>query len=223
MTTKIHQNLKSKRGLSLIELIVAVAIFLAMFGGVFMSMSAGQNSWALTSTQIDLQENLRLTMGRISKELRESGSDSSGTMQVTILDNTGANSSDVLRFSMPVLCEATATIINASSDVSNWGAPLTFGCTDSTCMDADDDCSTVDYSYVEYAINNSNQLERRVRDAADVVVRTDIFAQNITNFQTVLSADQNVVTLTVTATADTTNNRTVTNTDSLDVLLRNRG
>ena len=224
MKTKVNlKKLMSNHGFSLIELVVAVAIFLAMFGGVFMSMSAGQNSWALTSTQIDLQENLRLTMGRISKELRESGSDSTGAMQVTILDNSGANSSDILRFSMPVLCETTATIINASSDVANWGAPLTFGCTDSTCMDADDDCSTVDYSYVEYAINNSNQLERRVRDSADVVVRTDVFAQNITNFQTVLSGDQNVVTLTVTATANTTNNRTVTSTDSLDVLLRNRG
>ncbi len=205
------------------ELVVAVAIFLAMFGGVFMSMSAGQNSWAITATQIELQENLRFTIERISKELRESGSDNTGAMQVTINDNTGPNSTDVLQFFMPVICESTGSIIDANGDVANWGAPLTFGCTDSTCMDADNDCTTVDYSYLEYGINANNQLERRVRDASNAVVRTDVFAQNITNFQAVLSGDSNVVTLTVTASGTTNNNRAITTTDSLDVLLRNRG
>lgn len=220
---KRRKLLESNKGLSLMELVVAVAIFLAMFGGVFMSMSAGQNSWAVTSTQIDLQENLRFTIEKISKELRESGSNSVGAMQVTINDNTGPGSTDVLQFFMPVICEASGSIIDANGDVANWGAPLTFGCTDSTCMDADDDCTTVDYSYLEYGINANNQLERRVRDASNVVVRTDVFAQNITNFQAVLSADSNVVTLTVTATGTTNNNRAITTTDSLDVLLRNRG
>lgn len=205
------------------ELMVAVAILTAMMGGVYMSMAAGQNSWANTALQIELQENLRLTQEKVSKELRESGSNSVGVMQVTINDNTGVNNSDIIRFFMPVICEAGQTIIDNNGDVANWGAPLTWGCTDSTCMDADDDCSTVEYSYLEYAINNNNQLERRVRNGANALVRTDIFAQNITDFQAALSADQNEVTITVTALGTSIKNRTMTMTNSMVVYLRNRG
>lgn len=205
------------------ELMVAVAILTAMMGGVYMSMAAGQNSWANTALQIELQENLRLTLEKISKELRESGSNGAGVMQVTINDNAGVNSSDVIQFFMPVICEAGQTIIDNNGDVANWGAPLTWGCTDSTCMDADDDCSTVEYSYLEYAINNNNQLERRVRNAANALVRTDIFAQKISDFQAAMSVDQNEVTITVTALGTSMKNRTMTMTNSMVVYLRNRG
>lgn len=213
----------SRKGFSLVELMVAVAILVAMMGGVYMSMAAGQNSWANTALQVELQENVRLTLEKVSKELRESGSNGAGVMQVTINDNAGVNSSDVLRFFMPVICEAGQTVIDNNGDVAYWGAPLTWGCTGSTCMDADDDCSTVEYSYLEYAINNNNQLERRVRNTANAVVRTDIFAQKISDFQAVLSADNNEVTLTVTALGTSIKKRTMTLTDSMIVFLRNRG
>ncbi|MGE0268998.1 MAG: PilW family protein [Candidatus Omnitrophota bacterium] len=219
----INLKIKVNRGFSLVELMVAVAILTAMMGGVYMSMAAGQNSWANTALQIELQENLRLTLEKISKELRESGSNGAGVMQVTINDNAGVNSSDVIQFFMPVICEAGQTIIDNNGDVANWGAPLTWGCTDSTCMDADDDCSTVEYSYLEYAINNNNQLERRVRNAANALVRTDIFAQKISDFQAAMSVDQNEVTITVTALGTSMKNRTMTMTNSMVVYLRNRG
>lgn len=214
---------RDRQGFSLVELMVAVAILVAMIGGVYMSVAAGSNSWANTAVQISLQENIRLSLEKISKELRESGSNNVGSMQVTINDNSGTNGSDVIRFFMPVTCEAGVPVLDSNADVANWGAPLFWGCADSTCMDADNDCSTVEYSYLEYAINNNNQLERRVRDGANVLVRTDVFARDISDLQAVLSADQNVVTVTVTATGNTTKNRTLTMNDSIDVFLRNRG
>jgi len=218
-----YLKINSNTGFSLVELMVAMAILVAMMGGVYMSMAAGQNSWANTALQIELQENLRLTLEKVSKELRESGSNGAGAMQVTINDNTGFNSSDVIRFFIPVVCEAGQTIIDNNGDVANWGAPLTWGCTESTCMDADDDCSTVEYSYLEYGINNNNQLERRVRDGSNALVRTDVFAQKISDFQAAISADQNEVTLTVTALGTSIKRRTMTMTDSMVVFLRNRG
>lgn len=221
---KIYRSrLRDTRGFSLVELMVAVAILVAMIGGVYMSAAAGSNSWANTALQVSLQESIRLSLEKISKEMRESGSNSVGAMQVTINDNAGTNGSDVIRFFMPVECEAGVPVIDANGDVAYWGAPLTWGCSDSTCMDADNDCSTVEYSYLEYAINSSNQLERRVRDAANVLVRSDIFANNITDMQAVISGDQNVVTVTVTASGTTTNNRALSMDDSMDILLRNRG
>lgn len=215
--------MRNQGGFSLVELMVAIAILVAMIGGVYVSVSAGQNSWANTALQISLQENIRVSLERISKEMRESGSNSVGAMQITINDNTGTNGSDVIQFFMPVECEAGTPVIDGNGDVAYWGAPLTWGCSDSTCMDADNDCTTVEYSYLEYAINNNNQLERRVRDGGNALVRTDVFARNISDMQAVLSGDQNVVTVTVTASGTTTNNRALSMDDSMDILLRNRG
>lgn len=219
----MKSRLNNAHGLSLVELMVAVSILIAMIGGVYMSAAAGSNSWANTAMQVELQENIRLSLEKISKEMRESGSNSVGAMQVTINDNSGINGSDVIQFFMPVECEAGTPVIDGNGDVAYWGAPLTWGCSDSTCMDADDDCSTVEYSYLEYALNANNQLERRVRDSANALVRSDVFARNITDMQAVISGDQNVVTVTVTASGTTTNNRALSMNDSMDVLLRNRG
>ncbi len=215
--------MKSRNGFSLVELMVSIAILVAMIGGVYMSAAAGRNSWANTALQVNLQESIRLSLEKISKEMRESGSNNLGAMQLTINDNAGTNGSDIIQFFMPVECEAGTPVMDANGDVAFWGAPLTWGCSDSTCMDADNDCSTVEYSYLEYAINNDNQLERRVRDGANALVRADIFASNITDMQAVLSGDQNVVTVTVTASGMTTNNRALSMDDSMDILLRNRG
>lgn len=227
MNRRRHKNLKDRRksqgGFSLVELMVAVSILVAMIGGVYMSVAAGQNSWANTALQITLQENVRISLEKISKEMRESGSNSVGAMQIAINDNSGTNGSDVIQFFMPVECEAGVPVMDGNGDVAYWGAPLTWGCSDSTCMDADNDCTTVEYSYLEYAINNNNQLERRVRDASNALVRTDVFARNISDMQAVISGDQNVVTVTVTASGTTTNNRALSMNDSMDVLLRNRG
>jgi len=124
---------------------------------------------------------------------------------------------------MPVQCEVGASVIDASGDVAYWGAPLTWGCTDSSCMDADDDCTTVDYKYVEYRIDSNNQLLRRVLDVGFNVIREEIFAQNITDLQAVMSGDQNAITLTFTVLKNTALNRQISTTSSINVYLRNRG
>ena len=210
-------------GFSLVELMVVLVIFVIFMGVVFMTMMAGHNSWTDTATAMDLRQNIRLTLDRVSDELRESGSAAGGTMEVTINNNVGVNGSDVLRFSIPVICEASGSVMDTNGDVAHWGAPLTWGCTDSTCMDADNDCTTVEYSFLQYSLNAQKQLVRSVVSPANAVVRTDIFAQDITDFQAALSADNNIVTLTVTASGITDLHRTITMTDTLNVYLRNRG
>lgn len=218
------KTINSTNGFTMVELMIVVAILTAMMGGLYMTLATGQDTWMNTDTQISLQENIRLTLDRVSKEVRETGSNAGGGMELTMFDGTGVNGSDIIRFAMPVICEAGETIIDANGDVNNWGAPLTWGCTDSTCMDADDDCDTVDYRWVEYRIDNNNQLLRRTLDNAASVVRTDIFAHNISDFQVqYVGAGQEVVRLTVTATRNTNANRTVTEATSIDITLRNRG
>ena len=215
----------TKKGFTLVELMVVLLILSGMISGVYVMLGVGRNTWANADAQIQVQNSLRQTVERVARELRETGSNSVGTMQVTINNGTGLNGSDVITFSIPVICQAGQSVINATGDVSYWGAPLRWGCTDSTCMDEDDNCLTVDYESVQYFLGADNQLLRRVLNGAGGVVdnSTTVFAQNIIDFQAALSGDENIITLTVTASRDTDLNRTITAVNSVHVYLRNKG
>ena len=76
---------------------------------------------------------------------------------------------------------------------------------------------------MEYAINANNRLLRRVRNSVNALVKEETISENVTGFQAVFSADQNVVTLTVTALANTFQNRQITVSRSLNVRLKNKG
>jgi len=215
---KINNN-----GFSLMEILVVTLIMSMILGGVYMSLATGKDVWMTTNGQIVLQENLRSIMEKVSSELRESGSNGLGVMQVTLNDGAGLNNSDTIRFSIPVICETGGTIMDVNGDVANWGAPFTWGCSDSTCMDADDDCLTVDYQFIQYQIDANNRLLRLVMNPALATVNTTIFGENIIDVQATLSGDQNVLTITLSAQRTTEGNRVMTMTSTFDVFLRNRG
>ena len=113
-------------GFSLIEVMVMSLLFAIILGAGAMVFVSGQNAFSLTSVRADLQENARRTLQRISSELQESGRDSGGVMKVSILDGTGVNGTDILRFSVPV-CVCGVSPIDTNGNVSRWGAPLTWG------------------------------------------------------------------------------------------------
>ena len=255
--------MRQTQGFTIVELLVTTLIFSVILVGMYSALLAGQSAWSTTDTQIRLQEALRQTLQRVAKELRESGSDANGVMQVAIADNTGTNSTDVLTFSVP-MCVCSNIPINNNGDVANWGAPLSWGKTNcpsditlaangkiSIChlppgnpnnkqdleiataaldahlshgdwLGACTPCSISGNKSVEYTINSSNQLLRRVRNSVNTIVKEEIMSANITNFQAVLSADQNIVTLTVTALANTTQNRQITVSRVLNVRLKNK-
>ena len=216
-------RVRNEHGFSFAEMMVVVAIASFMMAGLFTIFITGQSTWFTADASMDSRDNIRVASEKIARELHESGFDSAGTYQVTILDGAGANATDILRFSIPVLCQSNTSILDASGNVAYWGAPLTWGCTTSSCMDADNTCGTVEYKYIQYEVNSSNQLVRKALSPALAVVRQDTIALYITNFQVTKSADQNVVTLQLTAQKQSGMHRTVSLTKSLDVYLRNRG
>lgn len=209
-----------------------------------MTLSTGKDTWLTTDVHIRLQENLRRTLTKVSKELHETGPSSGG---LTISDGAGVGGSDIITFSMPIVCESGGSIIDGNGDVANWGAPLTWGCTDSTCMDADNDCGTVDYDVVRYLLDANGQLLRRVLNTSGGIVREDIFAEDLTDLQaitrvaedtnlngvldagedensnTLLDGGITVIILTATAQRNADNARQVTATNSVNIYLRNRG
>ena len=252
------------QGFTLVESLVATLIFAIILAGGYAALLAAQSAWSTTDTQMRLQQSLRQTIQKIAKELEESGSNGAGVMQAAISDNTGTNSSDILKFSVP-LCVCSNTPIDANGDVANWGAPLTWektNCPADITMDSNDkvsichippgnpgnkqsiqvgvaaldahlshgdwlgdctSCSIANNKYIEYRIDAGNQLLRRVLSDTNALVKEEIVADNITDLQAVFSANQNIVTLTVTVLAKTFFNRQITVSRSLNVRLKNRG
>jgi len=255
--------MREAQGFTIVELMVTTLIFSVITIGMYSALLAGQSAWSTTDTQIRLQEALRQTLQRVAAELGESGEDGNGIMQMTIGDNTGANGTDILTFSIPV-CVCSNTPIDANGDVTNWGAPLSWGktnCPSDITLNADGKvsichlppgnpentqdleiapaaldahlshgdwlgsctaCSITGNKFVEYVINASNRLLRRVRNSVNALVKEETISENVTGLQAVFSADQNVVTLTVTALADTTQNRQITVSRVLNVRLKNK-
>ena len=190
---------QTKNSFTLIETLVVVCIFSVMMTGTYQALFTGQSLWFQTETNIKLREDLRNAIEKIIRELQQSGNDQQGINQTMALDGEGFNKSDIVRFSIPVVCEVNKMVIDPKGNVAHWGAPLTWGCTEASCMDADDNCNTVDYKYLEYLINNKKQLVRRVLDYSWKVIREDIFAQNITDFQADESLDGRTVNIHITA------------------------
>lgn len=215
--------MKAHNGFSMVELLVVIGICGLMLSGIFTTFMTGQSTWYTADSAIELRENLRVSSEKMTRELRESGFNSAGTIQVAVVDGGGANSTDLLRFSMPVLCNSATALLDTNGNVAYWGAPLTWGCTSSSCMDANDSCATVEYKYVQYEITSSNELVRKVLSPALVVARQDTIASNVTNMQITTSADQNVITIQLTAQKLSPMRKLITLTKSLDVYLRNRG
>lgn len=211
----------NKHGVSMIELLVVVGISAFMLTSIFTTFMTGQATWFTADSAIELRDNIRLSNEKISRELRESGFNSAGTAQVTVLDGSGASGSDILRFSMPVLCNSSTALLDAGGNVAYWGAPLTWGCTTSSCMDANDTCSSVEYKYVQYEMTSGNLLVRKVLSPALAVARQETIASNVTNMQITTSADQNVITIQLTAQKLSPMRKLITLTKSLDVYLRN--
>ena len=255
--------MRQTQGFTIVELMVTTLIFSVILIGMYTALLAGQSAWSTTDTEIRLQEALRQTLMRVAQELRESGSDVNGIMQVTIADNTGTNSTDILTFSVP-MCVCSNTPIDNNGDVADWGAPLSWGktnCPSDITLDTTGKidichlppgnpnngqdlnvavsaldahlshgdwlgtctaCSISNNKFIEYAIDANSQLLRRIRSDTSTLVQEETLAFNIDDFQALLSVDQNIVTLTVTALANTTQNRQITASRSLNVRLQNR-
>ena len=67
------KRIKNRQGLSLVEVMVTVLLFLLVAGALYLSASAGQNSWQVNSAQIGLQSELRKAMEWMKYDLIQAG------------------------------------------------------------------------------------------------------------------------------------------------------
>ncbi len=59
-----------KQGFTLVEIIIALTVFALLFTVIAYLQAKGTNSYTSTSQQVDVQENLRLALSKMSTELR---------------------------------------------------------------------------------------------------------------------------------------------------------
>jgi len=214
-------RLRNQNGFSMAEMLMAVAIGSFMMAGLFSIFMTGQSTWFTAEASMDTRDNIRVSSEKIARELQESGFDSVGTYQVTIGDGTGDGGTDLLRFTMPVTCHSGDSILNSTGDVAHWGAPLTWGCTDASCMDGDNNCETAEYKYIEYLLNDHNTLIRRALDYNQSVVREDVIASDITAFQAEANFNQRIIKISLTAETNPTGRLKTTASSEMNIYLRN--
>jgi prepilin-type N-terminal cleavage/methylation domain-containing protein len=248
--------------MTMLEMIVALAIFSVISLAGFLLFVAGQNVWSTTDARVQMQQGLRRILQRVSMELQESGTDSTGTLQVSVLDGAGPDGSDRLRFAVP-LCVCGSDAMDSNGDVKSWGAPMRWGqsgCSDDYPLNGNGkvtichvppatplelevspnavpahlahgdwigDCSSCNPSnynnkIIEYVIDGGGNLLRQVRDSNNVVLRSDVFAQDITDFQVGMNGAQTAVTLSVQMARKAPPFGTVPLSGSLTVGLKNR-
>lgn len=211
-------KIKNQKGFTLIEILVVVTIVALMAAGASFALLSGRSSWFTSEASIQLQESLRKALDQVTAELRQTR-----LSKVTITAGAGANASDNIKFSIPVICHTGDNLLDLAGDVAHWGATLKWGCRDATCMDADDNCGSVEYAFIQYELVSGNQLVRKVLDNSDTLVRQDVIAYNITKIQASLIGTPNQgVHLDLTAKSTSAVNRELTMTLGTDVYFRNK-
>lgn len=210
-------RIDTTKGFSLIETMVTVVIISLMAAGGYAALSSGEASWFTAEASIQVQESLREALDKMTAELRQSK-----FSEVALTDGGGFNSTDVVRFSIPVICHTGDNLLNASGDVAHWGATTKWGCRDALCMDANDTCSSVEYKYIQYIVISGNKLVRQVWKDTNNLVRQDTIANNISDFQAVLPGATSPITLTIKAQVTSVLRRPVTATVQNNIDFRNK-
>ncbi|NTV28600.1 MAG: prepilin-type N-terminal cleavage/methylation domain-containing protein [Candidatus Omnitrophica bacterium] len=182
-----------RRGFSLVELMLAVGITVVLFSVVFGLLGVAQSGFHNTDAGLAIRDDLRTAFQKMEWDIKHTGYDSTGTAQFSILTGTGTNGSDIIRFSIPVVCDSASVFLNSTGTPAHWGASRTWGCDSYTCMDGDGSCSTVEYKYIQYSLNSSKQIVRSVLSAFFGTVSSQIVAGDITDLRISQSGSRTVV------------------------------
>jgi prepilin-type N-terminal cleavage/methylation domain-containing protein len=73
MTPANRTLLRTQAGFTLAELLIACAMIGVVMGGLFSILSAGQQTYLVGSNQVETQQELRLTIQRMTNEIRHAG------------------------------------------------------------------------------------------------------------------------------------------------------
>lgn len=124
------KTMKHARGLSLIELMIAVTISLILFAGVMLLMSSSKRAYNVQSDLARMQEGARFAIEFMSRDLRMSGyygcigiAPDNAPLAIMGNDNTGVNGSDELFVSYLDTTRGAFSITHCAMDTDGDGIP----------------------------------------------------------------------------------------------------
>lgn len=108
----IRYTLYAKRAFSLLELLVAVAIFFIIIGAVFSLLISGKRAFEVGNVQVEVEQEARRALDYMTKELRQSSANK-------IQAPADGTSSSTIIFEIPYDVDGDGDVINASG-VIEW-------------------------------------------------------------------------------------------------------
>jgi prepilin-type N-terminal cleavage/methylation domain-containing protein len=114
-------SLRRQDGFTLVELMVAMSIFLLILVGIFQVFDPSRNAYQVSERKLDVQQNARVAMDRMARQIRMAG---------YFPENIDADNTNDLSNSIQV---ATESAISVSGDLDMTGASSAYTfCLDNT-------------------------------------------------------------------------------------------
>jgi prepilin-type N-terminal cleavage/methylation domain-containing protein len=154
-------SLRGQDGFTLVELMVAMSIFLLILVGIFQVFDPSRNAYQVSTRKLDVQQNARVAMDRIARQIRMTGyfpenidndntNDLSNSVQVATesalsvagdLDGTGASSAYTF-------CRDSAGLRRVSGAIGNAGS---YTCSNGTLLA--ESVTALSFAYFDSANN----------------------------------------------------------------------
>jgi len=128
---------KNRKGFTLVESIVMVLIFTILFGACVVVLSSGTDNWQANKTKLEINEELRKAMNRITEDLVQAGA---STMDSTVPANGNSYNSATFNLATGIsggnITWSTNTVTYARGGTNSMQILRTSG-TDSTVISSD--------------------------------------------------------------------------------------
>ena len=165
--------MKENKGFILAELLVVIGIFTLITAAIYGLLAAGRRSWLVGEASLITQQEARLGLDRITRELRLS----------TPAHVTVAADNNTVRFDIPFDADGDGFL-----DIIPGTSLIVYGADDLGDFDGDGAVWEQDWQ-IEYQIDVDNgQISRRVLDSAGALANQRVVVNKInpllTNFQT---------------------------------------
>jgi Tfp pilus assembly protein PilW len=185
--------IKGNKGFTLMEAIVVASILTFIIIAMYGMVTTGRRSWLIGESLVGAQQSARNALERITSELRNSAAS-----HVRITNTLFADAIDSIRFDIPIDADGNGFI-----DLVPGSSMLVYGVENNPDWE------------IEFQLDaGSRQIIRRVLDQAGVeqsrqIVANNIRALNIQNETGGTEVPQQAVNISLTATIDTIQGRTI--------------
>jgi Tfp pilus assembly protein PilW len=185
--------IKSNKGFTLMEAIVVTGILAFITAAMYGMVTTGRRSWLVGEVLVGTQQSARNALDRITRELRHSAAS-----HVTINNTLFADAVDSVRFDVPIDADGNGFI-----DLIPGSSMIVYGAENNPDWE------------IEFQLDAANeQIIRRVLDNTGTEQSRQIVANNIRtlNFQNETggtNVPQQAVNISLTATIDTIQGRTI--------------